>query len=87
MGKNNNSPLGKQDTASLLDASEIKQFEDFVVGPGDTYAGVRQPMDVKVGDHVLLDSYSGTELNLKGDKVKIVDEHSVMAILEEGDEE
>jgi len=65
----------------------VRTGEVVVVGPGETYEGKLRAMTVKVGDRVLLDGYGPNELLIKGDTIRIIDESSVVAILEEGDEE
>ena len=67
-------------------AEKPRTGEVVVVGPGDYYSGQLQPMTVKVGDRVLLSSYGGEELNIKGAKIRVTTESDVVAILEEGDE-
>ena len=52
-------------------------------GPGDRDdAGERIAMDVKVGDVVLFAKYSGTEIKLDGQKLLILKESDVLAIVE-----
>ena len=47
------------------------------VGPGKK----DEPMEVKVGDIVVFGKYSGTELNVDGDKYIIMSQNEVLAIL------
>ncbi len=52
-------------------------------GPGRLDdAGKRVPMEVKVGDRVLYAKYAGTEIKLEDDKVLILKESDVLAIVE-----
>ena len=40
------------------------------------------PLDVKVGDHVLIGKYSGTEIKLDGEEYLIVREDEVLGVAE-----
>jgi chaperonin GroES len=52
-------------------------------GPGKLDdSGKRVPMEVKVGDRVLYAKYAGTEIKLEDDKVLILKESDVLAIVE-----
>jgi len=55
------------------------------VGPGryDEDGEKRIPLDVKVGDMVLFAKYAGTEIKLEGEKVLILKESDILAIVEE----
>ncbi len=58
--------------------------EVMAVGPGARDEdGDRIPMDVSVGDRVLFAKYSGTEFKVDGDKVLILRESDVLALVEE----
>ena len=53
------------------------------LGPGDRdEEGKRIPMDVKKGDTVLFNKYSGTEIKIDGKKLLIMKESDVLAIIE-----
>jgi len=53
------------------------------VGPGTRNdAGERVPLDVAVDDTVLFAKYAGTEIKLDGEKVLILRESDILAILE-----
>ncbi len=53
------------------------------MGPGDRDEdGKRIPMDVKVGDTVLYAKYSGTEIKIEQQKLLIIKESDVLAIVE-----
>jgi len=53
------------------------------VGPGDRDdAGKRIQLDVKVGDVVLYAKYSGTEIKVEGQKLLILKESDVLALVE-----
>jgi chaperonin GroES len=57
--------------------------EVLAIGPGSRNdAGVRVAMDVKVGDVVLYAKYGGTEIKLDGDKVLVLRESDILAIVE-----
>ena len=54
------------------------------VGPGARDEdGKRIEMDVKVGDKVLFAKYGGTEIKVNGDKLLILRESDVLAIITE----
>ena len=54
------------------------------VGPGARDDdGKRIEMDVSVGDKVLFAKYGGTEIKMNGDKLLILRESDVLAILDE----
>ncbi len=58
--------------------------EVLAVGPGDRDdSGNRVPMDVSVGDKVLFAKYGGTEIKLNGEKVLILRESDILALIEE----
>lgn len=60
-----------------------QQGEVLAVGPGARDEdGERIAMDVKVGDIVLYGKYSGTEIKIEGDKVLILKEGDILAIVE-----
>ena len=57
--------------------------EVLAVGPGSRNdAGERVAMDVKVGDVVLYAKYGGTEIKLDGEKVLVLRESDILAIVE-----
>lgn len=57
--------------------------EVLAVGPGSRDdEGNRVAMDVSVGDKVLYAKYGGTEIKMDGDKLLILRESDVLAILE-----
>jgi chaperonin GroES len=57
--------------------------EILAVGPGSRNdAGKRVEMDVKVGDKVLYAKYAGTEVKLDGEKVLVLRESDILAIIE-----
>jgi chaperonin GroES len=66
-------------------AKEKPQKGDVLaVGPGARDDdGKRIEMDVSVGDKVLFAKYGGTEIKMDGDKLLILRESDVLAILDE----
>mgnify|MGYP001823205917 FL=1 len=77
-----------QTTASGLALPETakekpQQGEVIAVGPGRRDDnGKRVPMDVSVGDTVLYAKYGGTEVKLNDDKVLVLKESDILAIVE-----
>ncbi len=65
-------------------AQEKPQMAEVVaVGPGAyNKDGVLVPMTVKVGDKVLTNKYSGTEVKLNGETYNIVSLTDILAIVE-----
>lgn len=60
-----------------------QEGEVLAVGPGlRDDDGERLPMDVSVGDRVLYGKYSGTEVKFGEDKLLILKESDVLAIIE-----
>ena len=69
----------------LPDTAKEKPQEGTVlaVGPGKMFdTGTRGSMDIKVGDRVLYRKYAGSEFKLDGEELLIVDQGSVLAIIE-----
>lgn len=57
--------------------------EVLAVGPGTRNdEGERVAMDVSVGDKVLFAKYGGTEIKVDGDKLLILRESDILAIIE-----
>jgi chaperonin GroES len=53
------------------------------VGPGKvTDDGKLQPMEVKVGDTILFDKYSGSKINMDNEEYLIIREESILGIVE-----
>ena len=60
-----------------------QQAEVIAVGNGRMNDdGQAIPLDVKVGDHVLIGRYSGTEIKLDGDEYLIVREDEILGVAE-----
>ncbi|HEY8967052.1 MAG TPA: co-chaperone GroES [Candidatus Methylacidiphilales bacterium] len=52
------------------------------VGPGKLdESGKRLPVDVKVGEKVLISKYGGTEVKIDGDAYQILREDDILAVL------
>jgi len=58
-----------------------QEGEILAVGPGRFDDGKRVPMEVKVGDRVLFGKYSGSELTIDGERLLILRESDVLAVL------
>ncbi len=57
--------------------------EILAVGPGGRNdSGERVELDVKVGDTVLYAKYAGTEIKLDGEKVLVLRESDILAIVD-----
>lgn len=83
-------PLKAEETTKsgliIPDSAKEKpqEAEVIAVGPGkvnDT-TGVRNPIDIKVGEKVLYSKYSGNEFKLDGEEVLMLDEGDVLAVIE-----
>jgi chaperonin GroES len=60
-----------------------QQGEVIAVGPGARdESGKIQPLDVKAGDRVLFDKWSGTEVRMGGEDLLLMKESDIMGILE-----
>jgi chaperonin GroES len=59
-----------------------QQGEILAAGPGKfDDKGVRQPLEVKVGDKVLFAKYSGTEVKIEGTEYLILSERDILAVV------
>lgn len=58
-----------------------QQGEVVAVGPGGMHEGERVPMELEVGQKVLYGRYSGTEVTIDDQKLLIVKESDVLAIV------
>jgi len=58
------------------------QAEVIAVGPGEYDDGKLVPMTLKVGDKVLYKEYAGDEFKLDGEKVMVLKEEDIIAIIE-----
>lgn len=52
------------------------------VGPGKVEDGKRVPLEVKVGDQVLITKYGGTEITYNDEKYIILREEDVIAVID-----
>lgn len=60
-----------------------QEAEVIAVGPGKVNdEGKRSPMDVKVGDRILIGKYSGSEIKLDDEEFVIVREDEILAVLD-----
>ena len=60
-----------------------QEAEIVAVGPGKLDEnGNRSPMDVKVGDRVLIGKYSGSEIKLEGEELIILREDEILGVIE-----
>lgn len=70
----------------LPDAAKEKPTKGKVIaaGPGrlDDKTGKRHPLNVKAGDHIVYGKYSGTEVEIEGDKFVILRETDILGVLE-----
>ena len=64
-------------------AKEKPQVAEVVaVGPGTVVDGKTVPMEVKVGDKVLISQYAGTTVKLDGKENIIVRQSDILAVVE-----
>jgi chaperonin GroES len=69
----------------IPDSAKEKPQEGEVVAVGNgkkTEEGKIIPMDVKVGDRILLGKYSGTEIKIDGEEYLILKEEEVLGVVE-----
>ena len=63
-------------------AKEKPQIAEVIeVGPGEKVDGKMEEMNVKKGDSIIVSKYSGTEVKYEGEKLLIVSERDILAIL------
>lgn len=58
------------------------QGEVVAVGPGKVDDGKRVPLEVKVGDKVLYSKYSPQEVKIDNEKLLILSESDILAVIE-----
>ena len=64
-------------------AKEKPQYAYVVsVGPGGVVDGNKITMEVKVGQRVLVNRYSGTQVKLDGEEYNIVRQSDILAVVE-----
>lgn len=68
----------------IPDTAKEKSNQGVVVakGEGKFEDGTLVPMQVKVGDKVLYRDYSGEEIKWEGEKVLIIKEEDIIAVIE-----
>ena len=60
-----------------------QEAEVVAVGPGKVGDdGNRSPMDVKVGDRILIGKYSGSEIKINDEDMVILREDEILAVIE-----
>ena len=90
-------PLGDRILVKRLEAEEVakggiiipdsakeKPQEGIVVALGEgrkTKSGTRIPFEVKIGDRVMIEKYTGSEVTLGDDEYTIISEDGVLAII------
>ena len=69
----------------IPDIAQEKPMEGEIVavGPGirDEH-GTLQPLDVRIGDRVLFDRWSGSEVKLAGDDLMIIKESDILGVFD-----
>ena len=64
-------------------AKEQPQIAEVVeVGPGGIVDGKEITMEVKIGDKVIFQKYSGTEVKLEGQEYTILRQSEILAVVE-----
>jgi chaperonin GroES len=69
----------------IPDSAKEKPTEAIVkaVGPGEVdEKGNRIPLEVKVGDRVLISKYGGTEIKLDNKEYKVLSKDDILAVVE-----
>ena len=68
----------------LSEASKEKPqiAEVIAVGPGGIVDGKEVKMNIKVGEKVVINKYSGTEIKYQGENLIIVKQDDILAIVE-----
>lgn len=59
-----------------------QEAEVVAIGPGAVVDGKLVPMEVKIGDKVLMSKYAGTEVKYKGTEYTILKQGDILAIVE-----
>jgi len=91
-------PLGDKVVVKLLEAEETvkggiiipdsakekrQEAEVIAVGPGKLdEKGARVPMDIKVGEKVLINKYGGDEFKIEDNEYKVIGQDDVLAVVE-----
>lgn len=69
----------------IPDAAKEKPQKGSVMAVGTgriTEDGKRQPMEVKVGDTILFDKYSGSKIKMENEEYLIIREEDILGIVE-----
>ncbi len=90
-------PLGDRVVIKMLESEETtkggiilagtakekpQMAEVLAIGPGAVEDGKTIPMEVKVGDKVLMSKYAGTEVKIDGSEYIILSQKDILAIVE-----
>ncbi len=90
-------PLGDRVVIKMLEGEETtkggiilagtakekpQMAEVLAVGPGAVEDGKTVPMEVKIGDKVLMSKYAGTEVKIDGNEYIILSQKDILAIVE-----
>lgn len=59
-----------------------QEAEVVAIGPGAVVDGKTVPMEVKVGDKVLMSKYAGTQVKYNGTEYTILKQGDILAIVE-----
>ena len=68
----------------IPDSAKEKPQDGIVVALGEgrkTKSGKVLPFEVKVGDRVMIEKYTGSEITLEGDEYTIIKEDGVLAVI------
>lgn len=68
-------------TGSAKEKPEVAEV--LAVGPGGMVDGKEVKMTVKVGDHVLMSKYSGTQVKIDGVEYTIMRQNDILATVED----
>ena len=68
-------------TANAQDKPEIAEV--LAVGPGTLADGKKVEMEIKVGDHVIMGKYAGTNVKIDGEEIIILSQSDILAKVEE----
>lgn len=90
-------PLGDRVVIKMLESEETtkggiilagtakekpQMAEVLAIGPGAVEDGKLVPMEVKIGDKVLMSKYAGTEVKIDGNEYIILSQKDILAIVE-----
>lgn len=68
-------------TANAQDKPEIAEV--LAVGTGTLADGKKVEMELKVGDHVIMGKYAGTNVKIDGEEIIILSQSDILAKVEE----